>query len=220
MLTKWISPDLIFTYTWKDCLYFITGGSQLFSPPPRPRALSSPSIRCYQSSLCMNTGNPGVSYNGAAYRQTSNISHTTSQNLNAPRLGLRLSLPKSIKARCYVKNEDAVREAPTGDAPTTSEWSTILLPTNLCLILDVWLYLLWTGVIGTMSHPTSINKISTDCILSREILSHSYKIDIKHYQLVLLSTKLVPWISYFFSMSYWYFSQYTTKNSYDHKSVR
>ena len=27
--------------------------------------------------------------------------------------------------------------APTGDAPTTSEWSTILLPTKMSLILEV-----------------------------------------------------------------------------------
>ena len=29
---------------------------------------------------------------------------------------------------------------PTGDAPTTSEWSTILLPTKVRLILEVWRY--------------------------------------------------------------------------------
>ena len=33
----------------------------------------------------------------------------------------------------WVKNEDVVRAALTGDAPTTSEWSTILLPT--CFVL-------------------------------------------------------------------------------------
>ena len=43
-----------------------------------------------------------------------------------------------IEARCWVKNEDVVGAASTGDAPTTSEWSTILLPTKVCLILDVW----------------------------------------------------------------------------------
>ena len=31
---------------------------------------------------------------------------------------------------------------PTGDAPITSEWSTILLPSQVLLILDVWRYLL------------------------------------------------------------------------------
>ena len=30
---------------------------------------------------------------------------------------------------------------PTGNAPTTSEWSTILLPTKLQLILEIWWYI-------------------------------------------------------------------------------
>ena len=30
-----------------------------------------------------------------------------------------------IEAKCYVENEDVVGAAPTGDAPTTAEWSTI-----------------------------------------------------------------------------------------------
>ena len=32
---------------------------------------------------------------------------------------------QSIEARCYLENEDVVGAAPTGDAPATSEWSTI-----------------------------------------------------------------------------------------------
>ena len=35
---------------------------------------------------------------------------------------------------CYVENEDVVGAAPTGDAPTTSGWSTNLLPTKVRLI--------------------------------------------------------------------------------------
>ena len=31
--------------------------------------------------------------------------------------------------------------APTGDAPTTSGWSTILLATKMCLVLAVWMYI-------------------------------------------------------------------------------
>ena len=42
---------------------------------------------------------------------------------------------------CWVENEDVVGAAPTGDAPTTSEWSTILLPTEVRLILEVLRYL-------------------------------------------------------------------------------
>ena len=45
---------------------------------------------------------------------------------------------QSIEAWCLVENEDVVGAAPTGDAPTTSEWSTILLPINARLILEIW----------------------------------------------------------------------------------
>ena len=41
---------------------------------------------------------------------------------------------QSIEARCWVKNEDAVGTMQTSDAPTTSEWSTILLPNKVQLI--------------------------------------------------------------------------------------
>ena len=74
------------------------------------------------------------------YCQTSNIIHTKSQNFNVSRLAVVFA--QSIKARCWVENEDVVGAAPTGDAPTTSEWSTILLPTEVWLILEVWEYLL------------------------------------------------------------------------------
>ena len=44
---------------------------------------------------------------------------------------------QSIEARCWVENDDVVGAAPTGDAPTKSEWSTMLLPTQVPLILEV-----------------------------------------------------------------------------------
>ena len=44
---------------------------------------------------------------------------------------------ESLEARCQVENEDVVGAAPTGDAPTTSEWSTVLLPTKVPLIWEV-----------------------------------------------------------------------------------
>ena len=59
------------------------------------------------------------------YCKIYNIRRTKSQNLNDSRLILHLSLPNLSKARCQVENEDVVEAAPTGDAPTTSEWSTI-----------------------------------------------------------------------------------------------
>ena len=46
---------------------------------------------------------------------------------------------------CKVENEDTVGAAPAGDAPTTSEWSTILLPIKVRLILDAWRHL-WVVV--------------------------------------------------------------------------
>ena len=47
---------------------------------------------------------------------------------------------QSFEARCLVENEDVVGAAPTDDAPTTSEWSTILLPTKMRLILKILRY--------------------------------------------------------------------------------
>ena len=54
-----------------------------------------------------------------------------------------------IEARCSVKNEDVVGAVPTGDASTTSEWSTISLPTEVCLILEVLRYI-WTNIVSTV----------------------------------------------------------------------
>ena len=42
---------------------------------------------------------------------------------------------QSIEARCQDENEDVVGAAPTGDAPTISEWSTRLLPVKVHHIL-------------------------------------------------------------------------------------
>ena len=46
---------------------------------------------------------------------------------------LSFAFAHSIEARCWVGNEDVVGAAPTGDAPTTSRWSTIILPTMVRL---------------------------------------------------------------------------------------
>ena len=59
-----------------------------------------------------------------SYRKISNIRRTNSQNLNVSRLGLQLSSHNILK--------------PVGAAPTTSEWSTISLPTQVHLILETW----------------------------------------------------------------------------------
>ena len=57
---------------------------------------------------------------------------------------------QSIEARCLVENEDVVGAAPTGDAPTTSELSTILLATKVRLIVEVLRYHLNLGSEGTV----------------------------------------------------------------------
>ena len=54
---------------------------------------------------------------------------------------LAVVFAQSIEARCSVENEDVVGAAPTGDAPTTSEWSKILFPTKVRLILEVLRYI-------------------------------------------------------------------------------
>ena len=41
----------------------------------------------------------------------------------------------------HIENEDVVGAVPTGNVPTTSEWSTILLPTKVQLIWEVWWYI-------------------------------------------------------------------------------
>ena len=75
------------------------------------------------------------------YRQLSNIRRTKSQHIKYSRTVLRLSVPNPLKPDVKSKNEDVVGAAPTGDAPTTSDWSTIVLPTKVRLILDVFRYL-------------------------------------------------------------------------------
>ena len=62
------------------------------------------------------------------YRQTSNVKRTKFQNLNVFRLVLQLSL--------HIQLKPGVK--PTGDAPITSEWSAVLLPTQVLFILDIW----------------------------------------------------------------------------------
>ena len=55
---------------------------------------------------------------------------------------LVIGFAQSIEAVCDVENEDVVEAAQSGDAPTTSEWSTILLLTKVCLISEVLWYLI------------------------------------------------------------------------------
>ena len=68
------------------------------------------------------------------YRQICYIRRTKSHNLDVSRLALQLSLCNLLKPGLKFKNEDVVGAAPTGDAPTTSEWSIIVLPTEVRFI--------------------------------------------------------------------------------------
>ena len=53
---------------------------------------------------------------------------------------------KFIEPRCFVENEEG-GAAPTGDDATTSEWSTVLLPTKVRVIFEVWRKLGWQSLI-------------------------------------------------------------------------
>ena len=67
------------------------------------------------------------------YRQTSSIRRAKYRNSNVARLLLQFSLPNPLKPGVNV-----VGGAPTGDAPTTSEISTILWSINVRFIFEVW----------------------------------------------------------------------------------
>ena len=73
--------------------------------------------------------------------QVSNIRRAKSQHLKRFSDCLAPVFAESLGARCQVENEDVVGAAPTGDAPTTSDWSTISLPTKVRLVLEILRYL-------------------------------------------------------------------------------
>ena len=70
--------------------------------------------------------------------QTSYKRCTKSQNLTVSRLIVQLFY--QIHWSQVLSLEDVVGTAPTGNSPTTSEWSIILVPAKPCLILEVWWY--------------------------------------------------------------------------------
>ena len=72
---------------------------------------------------------------------------------------LAFVLVQSIEARYYAENEGVVGAVPTGDAPTTSEWSTILLPARVRLTLEVLRYVM------TLLH-SHIGGLVQDCNIS------------------------------------------------------
>ena len=71
------------------------------------------------------------------YRPIYNISLTKIATFNFVSSHLAVEFEQSIEARCKIENEYVVGATPTGDAPTTFEWSTVLPPTNVPLVLDI-----------------------------------------------------------------------------------
>ena len=75
------------------------------------------------------------------------------------------------------KTTATVGAVPTGDAPTTYEWSKIVLPTKPCLILEVWQYLKFKhlhsrkSIWKFRSHCVEFSSLST----SLQTVEHSYQ---------------------------------------------
>ena len=90
----------------------------------------------------------------------SNIRRTKSQDLNVSRLVLQLLYQIRWS---QVLNQDVL-----GAAPTTSEWSTILLPTKMCLILEVYRYIVITITISHFHIFTTLfcTKSSNECFVA------------------------------------------------------
>ena len=99
--------------------------------------------------------------NIAICRKTSSISRTKPQHLNVSLSSYSCLCPihwSQVLSRewiCSWSNGE-------GDAPTTSEWSTILLPTKVRRILEVWWYFESILIYGitTKSKETFISMVS------------------------------------------------------------
>ena len=89
------------------------------------------------------------------YRQTSGYKVHQIQKLECFLSRLGVVFAQSIEVRCWVENEDVVGAVLTGDAPTTSEWSTILLPTKEQLILEVWQYVTSLALEQLIGRPST-----------------------------------------------------------------
>ena len=108
-------------------------------------ALYESEIKTHTLLITRVTGKTGMSY------LPSNLWYRTHQipNFNCFLSRLVYVFAQSIEAKYNVENEDVVGAAPTGDAPTTSEWSTILLPTMLRLVLEIARYIK-IGLLGIL----------------------------------------------------------------------
>ena len=82
-----------------------------------------------------------------------------------------VSFAQFIEAKCEVENEDVVGAAPRGDAPTTSEWSINVLPTELRPILEIWRYVSFIEHQNRMVHVLIRYSINFN---NKVFLTHCY----------------------------------------------
>ena len=85
---------------------------------------------------------------------------------------LAVVFAQSIEARRSVENDDVVGAATTGDAPTTSDWSTILVAIRMRLILEVY------GIVNYLA-DVPLNKASSPnafarCLIFRRSMRHLF----------------------------------------------
>ena len=114
-----------------------------------------------------------------------------SQNVNSSHLVLHLPLPIPLKSGVKsVENEDVVGAAPTGDAPTTSEWSTKLLPTKVRLIWEVWRCVIFSWCLPYLHLYLSISDTGNQMCWA----SCCYA----YYVIQLWRHQHVPWFNIFF----------------------
>ena len=73
------------------------------------------------------------------YRKISNIRQHQISKLKFSSSRHDVVFVQYIETSCQIGNKDVVGAAPTGGAPTASDWSKILMPTKVRLILEVWL---------------------------------------------------------------------------------
>ena len=74
----------------------------------------------------------------------SDIEYKSHQALKHECFSSRLAVVSTqfTEAKCLVENEYIVGAVPTGDTPTTAEWSSILFSTKLRIIFEIWRYVL------------------------------------------------------------------------------
>ena len=126
------------------------------------------------------------------YRQTSKTYQITTRRCFASRFAV--SFAQSIETRCYIENEDVVGEAPTGDSPIPSDWSTGLLSTKLWLILAVWRYkyiIRWKYILWILWMIYGIHSINVMIVTPIPCCGASH-FNILIFPLLTLNAKVVP----------------------------